>query len=136
LASALSFAGKAQEALDQVERAMRLNPHYPPQYLYQRGLAHFGMKQHDKAAADLERAITLNRDDYWSQRLLLSTYGLLGRRADAAKTIDSIKASTRQGSLAYYNPLTIRATTYWYPFAENSDAERFAEGLRKAGVPE
>jgi TolB-like protein/class 3 adenylate cyclase len=136
LASALSFTGKAAEALDQVERAMRLNPHYPPQYLYQRGLAQFGMKQLDKAAADLERAISLNRDDYWSQRLLLATYGLLGRRADAAKTIDSIKAGTKQGRLAYYDPLTLRATTYWYPFAENSDAERFAEGLRKAGVPE
>jgi TolB-like protein/class 3 adenylate cyclase len=136
LASALSFAGKAEEALDQVERAIRLNPHYPPQYLYQRGLAQFGTKQLDKAAADLERAIALNRDDYWSQRLLLATYGLLGRRADAAKTIDSINAGTKQGSLASYDPLTMRATTYWYPFAENSDAERFAEGLRKAGVPE
>jgi TolB-like protein/class 3 adenylate cyclase/tetratricopeptide (TPR) repeat protein len=136
LANALSFTGKAAEALDQVERAIRLNPHYPPQYLYQRGLAQFAMKQLDKAAADLEQAIGRNRDDYWSQRLLLATYGLLGRRADAAKTIESIKAGTKQGRLAFYDPLTIRATTYWYPFAENSDAERFADGLRKAGIPE
>ena len=136
LANALSFTGKAAEALDQVERAMRLNPHYPPQYLYQRGLARFAMKQLEKAAADLEQAIRHNRNDYWSQRLLLATYGLLGRRADADKTIDSIKAGTKQGRLAFYDPLTIRATTYWYPFAENSDAERFAEGLRKAGIPE
>jgi adenylate cyclase len=136
LASVLSFTGKAEQALDQVERAIRLNPHFPPQYLYQRGLAQFGMKHLDKAAADLERAIGLNRDDYWTQRLLLAIYGLLGRRADAAKTIDSIKAGTKQGSLAYYDPLSIRATTYWYPFAESSDAERFAQGLRKAGIPE
>ncbi len=136
LANALSFAGKANEALDQVEKAIRLNPHYPPQYLYQRGLAQFSMKQLDNAAADLERAITLNRDDYWSQRLLLATYGLLGRRADAAKLFESIRPGERQDRLAVYDPLTVRATTYWYPFADSSDAERFAEGLRKAGVPQ
>jgi len=25
---------------------------------------------------------------------------------------------------------------YWYPFAESADVERFAEGLRKAGLSE
>jgi hypothetical protein len=34
------------------------------------------------------------------------------------------------------DPLTIRAVTYWYSFSERADVERFAEGLRKAGVPE
>jgi tetratricopeptide (TPR) repeat protein len=136
LAAALSFSGRASEALDQVERAMRLNPHYPPHYLYQLGLAQFGMKRLDDAARSLERAIALNRDDYWSQRLLLATYGLLGRRADAAKLFDAIKRNEVAGGLAHYDPLTITASTYWYPFANRPDAERFAEGLRKAGVPE
>ena len=34
------------------------------------------------------------------------------------------------------DPLTIKAVAYWYPFANPDDAKRFAEGLRKAGVPE
>jgi TolB-like protein/class 3 adenylate cyclase/Flp pilus assembly protein TadD len=136
LANALSFTGRANDALEQVERAIRLNPHYPPYYLYQLGLAGFGMKRLDKAATSLERALTLNRDDYWSQRLLLATYGLLGRRADAAKLLETIKGSEKSGWLAVLDPLTIRASTYWYPFAERADVERFAEGLRKAGVPE
>jgi TolB-like protein/class 3 adenylate cyclase/Flp pilus assembly protein TadD len=136
LANALSFMGRASEALEQVERAIRLNPHYPPYYLYQLGLARFGMKRLDEAATSLERALTLNRDDYWSQRLLLATYGLLGRRADAAKLLETIKGNEKSGWLAVLDPLTIRASTYWYPFAERADVERFAEGLRKAGVPE
>ncbi len=136
LAGALSFTGRANEALEQVERAMRLNPHYPPYYLYQLGLAQFGMNRLDDAAASLQRAIAINPDDYWSQRLLLATYGLLGRRADAAKLLDAIKGSGAAGRLAQYDPLTIRASTYWYPFAKSADAERFAEGLRRAGVPE
>ncbi len=123
LANALSFTGRA-------------NPHYPPYYLYQLGLARFGMKRLDEAATSLERALTLNRDDYWSQRLLLATYGLLGRRADAAKLLETIKGNEKSGRFTVYDPLTIRASMYWYPFAERADVERFAEGLRKAGVPE
>jgi TolB-like protein/class 3 adenylate cyclase len=136
LANALSFKGRPSEALEQIERAIRLNPHYPPYYLYQLGLARFGMKRLDVAATSLERALTLNRDDYWSQRLLLATYGLLGRRADAAKLLETIKGNEKSGWLSVLDPLTIRAATYWYPFAELVDVERFAEGLRKAGVPE
>jgi adenylate cyclase len=136
LANALSFTGRASEALEQVERAIRLNPHYPPYYLYQLGLARFGMKRLDEAATSLERALDLNRDDYWSQRLLLATYGLLGRRADASKLLETIKGNEKRGRIAFFDPLTIRAATYWYPFASTADAARFAEGLRKAGVPE
>jgi TolB-like protein/class 3 adenylate cyclase len=136
LANALSFTGKPSEALEQVERAIRLNPHYPPYYLYQLGLAQFGMKRLDEAATSLERALTLNRDDYWSQRLLLATYGLLGRRVDAGKLLETIKRNEKRGQIASMDPLTIRAVTYWYSFSERADVERFAEGLRKAGVPE
>ena len=136
LANALSFTGKATEALELVERAIRLNPHFPPYYLYQLGLARFGMKRLDEAAASLERALALNRDDYWSQRLLLATYGLLGRREDAVKLLETIKRNEKRGWIAFFDPITIRAATYWYPFAEPADAARFAEGLRKAGVPE
>jgi adenylate cyclase len=136
LANVLSFTGRASEAIAQVERAIRLNPHYPPSYLYQLGLARFGMKRLDEAATSLERALALNHEDYWSQRLLLATYGLLGRRADAAKLLETIKGNEKRGLDAVYDPLTIRASTYWYPFAERADVERFAEGLRKAGLPE
>jgi TolB-like protein/class 3 adenylate cyclase len=136
LANTLSFTGRASDALEQVERAIRLNPHYPPYYLYQLGLARFGMKRLDEAAASLERSLALNRYDHWSQRLLLATYGLLGRRADAAKLLETIKGNEKRGWVAVYDPLTIRASTYWYPFTERADVERFAEGLRKAGLPE
>ena len=69
---------------------MRLNPHYPSSYAYQRGLALFGLNRLDEAAASLKRAIELNPDDYWSQRLLLAVYGLdrQARRRAAARRVD------------------------------------------------
>jgi tetratricopeptide (TPR) repeat protein len=134
LAGALSFSGKPADALDAVEKAMRLNPHYPSSYAYQRGLALFGLNRLDEAAASLERAMEINRNDYWSQRLLLSIYGLRGRRDDAQKLIGAMTGKEQRGQYAAYDPLTIRAVTYWYPFSRPDDAKRFATGLAKAGV--
>jgi TolB-like protein/Flp pilus assembly protein TadD len=136
LASVMSFAGKPSEALELVERAIRLNPHHPPNYFYQQGLAQFGMKRLDQAASSLERTLAQQRDDYWSQRLLLATYGLSGRKQDASKLLAAIKASERRGVAAHQDPLTVKALAFWYPFASEADAEYFADGLRRAGLPE
>ena len=134
LSMALSFVGKPQEAVELMERAMRLNPHYPPHYLYALGLAQFSGEHLEAAAASLERAITLDREDYWSQRLLLAIYGSLGRRENAAKLLAAMRSSDKRGLYAFYDPITINGITYWHPFARPVDASRFAEGLRKSGV--
>ena len=136
LAGALSLAGRADEALDWVERAMRLNPHYPPFYLYQLGMAQFGMGQFDKATVSLERATVLNPDDRWSYRLLLATYGLLGRSEDATRALQVIEARDKRGWLHTFDPLTISTSAFWLPFKEPADAERLAQGLRNAGIPD
>ena len=136
LAGALSFAGRPDEALAAVEKAMRLNPHFPSSYAYQRGLALFGLDRLDEAAASLERAIQLNPEDYWSQRLLIAVYGLDGKRDQSQRLADSIRNNDRRGRFAGHDPLTIRGVTYWYPFAKPDEAKRFATGLAKAGIPE
>jgi TolB-like protein/class 3 adenylate cyclase len=131
LAGALSLAGQFQKALGLVERAMRLNPHYPPSYLYELGLAQFGMTQFDQAAATLEKAIALNPDDRWPRRLLLAAYGHLGRGEDAAKIFVAAEKNWRG-----FDPLSVRGVAFWYPFKQSADAERLAEGLRRANVPD
>ncbi len=131
LAGAQNLAGRAPEALRQIERAMRLNPFYPPFYLYELGLAQFGTKQMPKAAESLERARALNPDDRWSTRLLLATYGLLGQ-TEKATGIRTLAVRSWQG----LDPLNVRSVTFWYPFKATADAERLAEGLRRAGVPD
>jgi TolB-like protein/class 3 adenylate cyclase/Flp pilus assembly protein TadD len=136
LARTLSFTGKPAEALELVERAMRLNPHFPAHYLYQLGLAQFGMKRFDAAAMSLERALTLDPEHYWSQRLLLATYGLLGRREKASHLIEAMREKNPRDRLAFFDPITIKAIAFWHPFQSQADAERFADGLRKGGVPD
>ena len=131
LAGALSLAGKPEEAHRLVQRAMRLNPHYPPLYLYQLGFAEFGMERFAEAAESLESASALNPEDRWSSRLLLATYGLLGRRKEAAGLLERVAKNWRG-----FDPLTARSVAFWYPFKEPADARRLAEGLRQAGAPD
>jgi len=131
LAGALSLAGRPEEAHQLVQQAMRLNPHYPPSYLYELGITEFSMERFEKALESLERANALNPDDRWSMRLLLATYGLLGRKEEAAGLLKTAGQSWRG-----IDPLTVRGVAFWYPFKEPADAERLAEGLRRAGVPD
>ena len=130
LAGALSFSGRPDDALSMVERAMRLNPHYPPFYLYELGLAHFGKDRFEEAALSLEKATALNPDDRWSRILLLATYGQLDRDNEAAKVLEQLQ--TRH----FLDLASVRNITFWHPFKDPSDAARFADGLRKAGLPD
>lgn len=137
LSAALSFSGKGREALKQIERASRLNPHFPSHYVYQRGLAQFVAADYGAAAESLEQSLSINSDDYWSQRLVLATYGLLGRKEKTGPLLEEIKRARQgRGWTIYLDPPTIKAIAYWYPFAREADAEKFAEGLRRAGVPD
>ena len=131
LAGVLNLAGQPNEALSMIERAMRLNPHYPASYLYEIGLARFGVDDFEGAARALEKAIAINPTDRWSSRLMISTLGHLGRKQDAALEIDRVADNWRG-----FDPLSVRSTAFWYPFEHETDANRLAEGLRKAGVPD
>jgi len=131
LASALTLAGEPGEALKLLRQAMRLNPHHPASYLYELGLAQFGSDDFRAAAASLEQATALNSEDRWSFRLLLATYGHLGRVEDAARIFELIKRN-RQG----FDPVSVRAVVFWYPFKDTADRERLTKGLRLANVPE
>jgi len=131
MAGALSLSGKPVEAQKLVRKAMRLNPHFPASYLYELGLAQFGNGSFDEAAVTLERAVALNPKDRWSSRLLLATYGHLGRSTDAER----IFKPTEKNWIGN-DPITVRAVAFWYPFKEAADRERLAAGLRKANVPD
>ena len=131
LAHALNLEGYPQKALPLMEKAIRLNPHYPSSYLYELGMSRFGIEDYDGAAVALQQSITINPDDRLSARLLIATLGQLNRTADVEYIIDRAEKNYRG-----YDPLTIRGIAFWYPFKKPEDAERLADGLRKAGIPD
>jgi tetratricopeptide (TPR) repeat protein len=105
---------------------MRLNPHYPYWYPYYFGVAQYCLERYKEAATSQERALILgpNMSPWW----LSATYAQLGREEEAADAL--AKYIKKRGWELPYVESTFR---YW-PFKNQRDLNRFAEGLVKAGM--
>jgi class 3 adenylate cyclase len=57
LAQILSYAGRPEDAIGMVQKAMRLNPHYPAAYLTDLGHAYYLTRRYEEAMAALKRAL-------------------------------------------------------------------------------
>jgi adenylate cyclase len=127
IGAVLIYAGRSREAIDFWKKAMRLDPYYPAQDLWNLGLAQFCVGQLEEAAASFERARKRNPGlGAWP---LAATYAHLGREQEA------------KGVLAEYmkmrgisKPPTVKSLLPYFPFKDPKDTDRFAEGLRKAGL--
>jgi tetratricopeptide (TPR) repeat protein len=143
LAEIMIYSGKPEEALTAIAVARRLDPYNEARYAYLEGFARFGLEQFEAAARLLERALELG-SDLWPPEtttyreadcdpceLLLAAYGYLGGR-------DRDIQATRDRLTGTWNAemMVVRTIVGYRPFNEQGDAERFAEGLRRAGLPE
>jgi adenylate cyclase len=132
MAGTLTTAGRPAEAIPHIRTAMRLDPHYPHEYLLWLGLAQFALERYEEAAASLESATKLNPDDEYPFMALAACYGYLGRDQDAAAALarhNEIRIKHGGASLTLYNASRLR-------FRQYTDVQRLWTGLRLAGVPE
>ena len=80
----LNYAGRPAEGLEEVQMAMRHNPHYPYWYLLSIGRALFYLERYEESVLYMERLVNVRGDmvPFW-RALLAATYMALGREADA-----------------------------------------------------
>ncbi|HEY1384389.1 MAG TPA: adenylate/guanylate cyclase domain-containing protein [Dongiaceae bacterium] len=129
----LAFFGRPVEALQYVETAMRVDPHYPPVFLAFQGLAQFGLERYQDAAASLEQATRLNPDDSAGLLLLVATYGYLGRTEEAKSLFAAHEALIRGRGLG---PTTAIFAWSTWDYGMRPEKDRLLKGLVLAGVPE
>jgi TolB-like protein/class 3 adenylate cyclase/Flp pilus assembly protein TadD len=127
LGRVLVFAGRPAEALDYLRRAMRLNPHDSGAYLYYIGLAQYGLDQFEKAAISSERSLKLKPK--YGPWILAVAYAQIGRGQEAA---DIFASYFEKRGWKYGVP--VEDTFKYWPFKEQRDLDRWAEGLVKAGL--
>jgi rhodanese-related sulfurtransferase len=129
---------------------MRLDPHYPSEFLDWLGLAQFGQGKFKEAAESFRAAIQRNPDDDTALIFLVASYGHLGRTEDAKSAISALNdlRAKREKRLKELDakvieigidarlggPYTLKDVDWW-PFKERADRERLRAGLEKAGVP-
>jgi len=87
----LSIAGKHEEAIGRVKKAMRLNPHHQPAYFGILGICYFRAGMDEKAIEYLERNVHLSPQTLRPWLELAGIYAQLGRDEEAKKTVKEVR---------------------------------------------
>jgi len=122
--SAVEVYTDPERALALIKDAMRLNPHYPDWYLWYLGDAYYALKQYKEVI----KAIELMRNPTAGRRLLAASYAQLGRLQEARWQAERI--------LTADPAFSVGAFVAKLPETDPDRLADFAEGLRKAGLPE
>jgi TolB-like protein/class 3 adenylate cyclase len=119
------MAGRLDEGLERIQKAFRLNPLPPSWYYLLLGQAEYARKNYEKALTPLRHESTYRTH---SRRTLAAALAQLGR----------IEEARREAKLFLVtNPhFTISHWVRYHAFLDRSVGEHFAEGFRKAGLPE
>jgi len=126
LGSIYTYSGQPLEAIDVIERAMRLDPAWVQQYLHFLGTANILAGNYERAAALLRQRVLLVPSTDFSRAMLASALGHLGH-------VDEARRVWRE--LVEINPrYSFREHFGRQPFRQ-ADVDRVAEGLAKAGLP-
>jgi adenylate cyclase len=120
------YVGRPEEAIPLIERAMRLDPATNLQFLHFLGMANLLAGKYETAAAALRERIRLVPNTDFSRSLLASALGHLGQTDEARRVWQELKQiNPKYSSEEHLGRL---------PFKNETDAERIAEGLKKAGL--
>jgi adenylate cyclase len=126
LGGILAWAGRPEETIGLVKKAMRLNPMYPTEYLWNLGHAYYLTGHYEEAIETLGRA----RDRYpeWLplQVYLAASYSEMGQDEEARA------AAAEYEKLSFHTP--IEAWRQRLPYKYPSVIERLFDSLRKAGL--
>ena len=121
-------AGRAAQAIEPLQRGLRLNPNDAQAFvwLHNMAVAHFQVGEHQEAAERAADAVALRPDSYFSQCILACSLAMLGRLGEA---------HVAAAELRRVLPQPHALDRYLARFIGPGDRERLAEGLRQAGWP-
>ncbi len=125
-----SYLGDHAEATRRIHQAQRLSPHDPHGFFFDTAQIMPNLLQREYEAAVIagRRAIVLNPGFSSSLKAQLAALGHLGREQEAAEV---------RGRLLMLEPeFCIRAATTRSPMVRDQDVDLYADGLRRAGLPE
>jgi Flp pilus assembly protein TadD len=130
LGMVLVWAHKNDEALELLHKAMQLSPKDGNLiwYIIHVGWHHFIEKRYNEANMWAEKALYEEPKFPSGVRLKAAAQGMLGNLAEARVAYEQFDEIVPGA--------TIAAMVEAMPFAYEDDAQRFAEGLRRAGMPE
>ena len=122
----VAMVGEWKRAIKLMEKAMRLNPHYPGWYHIVAFLNYYRQAKYDRALVEARRFNT--PDFFWDPLIRTSVLGQLGQRAEAKKAGGELLAQVPDFEVRGRS--LIRRMVFTKEFAE-----MLLAGLHKAGLP-
>jgi len=128
LAESLMYAGRSEEAIGEMTKAMRLAPFYPAWYLWTLGQAHYSAGRFEEAIAaykESHKRIPNHLNFSLWMAVINSAWGREEQaRAEAAEV------------LRLYPKFSLQRYEKILPYKNKAVTQRIIEALRKAGLPE
>ena len=119
----LTWLGSAEEGIEWIRKAMRLNPHHPERFWSHLGRAQFTARRYPEA---LEAYMHLSRTDHTHHAFLAACHALMGDRVAAEAHVARIRALAPGFELE-----TFLGTTH---YARDEDLAHLRDGLIRAGI--
>jgi len=125
-----NYLGEPEMAIEHFMRAMRLNPLDPLTFGMQTGIAaaHFLAGRYDESSSWAEKALLEHANFLPAMRMAAASHALAGRPEAAQEALARMRRIDPM--------LRVSTLTDLFPFRGPEDRARYAEGLRKAGLPE
>jgi len=123
----LMVKGRAQEGVDMINRAFRLNPHYPPWYNAAMD-PYYAVGQYDQVIAMARR--TVGDVLVWGQFVLALSYAQLGRRSDTIAALAELQRHYPDFSTERF------FSDFGGPIPDQPTMAHYLDGARKAGLRE
>jgi tetratricopeptide (TPR) repeat protein len=125
LGDILNWAGRPQETVGLLEKAMRLNPRYPAWYLWALGHAYFLTAKYEEAISALTENLNLNPSFHPAHVYLAASYDELGQED---------KAQSQAAEFVGSSPmLSLDAWKARLPYKDPGPLDRLFLILRKLG---
>lgn len=122
-ADCLTYTGNPSTAINMIERAMRLNPYFPDWYLWCLAEAYHTLGRPEDVISTVRRMQNPNE----GRRLLAVSFAELGMLEEARKEAAEILKETPSFSVGVWKERI--------PYVDPALNDKFAEGLRRAGLP-
>jgi adenylate cyclase len=117
----LTWLGRAEEGIDWIRRAMRLNPYHPERYWNHLGRAQYTARAYADAIESFSR---IARPDY-------------SHHASSAQIGNKTAAAAHAREVIALEPsFAIKKHLATLHYKDGADREHYREGLIKAGLPE
>ena len=131
MGSLLIYIGQPKQAVDQEKEAIRLNPNHYEWYVYYVGWAYEEAGMPKEAIEIFEQAIDIqnpNEEQLWYLPTIAAAYAEVGRMDDAHEVVRTV--------LSRDPKFSISKKVARYPYKTKELADRYANALRRAGLPE